>query len=253
MGLLDGQVEIARKTMVIFFLVDASGSMAGDKIGALNQVIREIIPMIGDISDTNADAKIKIAAMQISSGVEWIYGEPKEAADFMWSDLKAGGLTDLGEACLELNSKLSRKAFMAAASGSFAPVLILLSDGGATDNYHSGIAKLKENNWYKAAIKIAIAIGDDSDKDELKAFTGNTEAVFEVHNVEALKKVIRVVTVTSSQIGSKSSPIMSDMNEDGKKQQQIIDTIQEEIKDVDGAACAADPDSAYLSGTDDWD
>ena len=54
----------------------------------------------------------------------------------------------------------------------------------------------KVNNWFKAAIKIAIAIGDDADKDVLKQFAGNSEVVFTVHNIDALKQIIRIVAVT---------------------------------------------------------
>ena len=44
MGVLDETIEVPRKTMCLFFLVDGSGSMSGDKIGSLNQGIREVLP-----------------------------------------------------------------------------------------------------------------------------------------------------------------------------------------------------------------
>ena len=125
---------------------------------------------------------------------------------------------------------------MKTASGSVAPAIILLSGGGATDNVDQGIEKLKTNNWFKAAIKIAIAIGDDADKDELKKFTGNLEAVIEVHNIEALKQIIRIVAVTSSQIGSKSTSAT-----DTTKQDQVVEEIKQQIENIDGANTAADP------------
>lgn len=56
MGVLDETIEVPRKTMCLFFLVDGSGSMSGDKIGSLNQGIREVLPDLRDISDSNADA-----------------------------------------------------------------------------------------------------------------------------------------------------------------------------------------------------
>ena len=45
--------------MVLFFVVDTSGSMQGDKIGALNDAIRETVPDLKDLSENNADAKLK--------------------------------------------------------------------------------------------------------------------------------------------------------------------------------------------------
>lgn len=249
MGLLDETVSVPRRTMTLFFLIDTSGSMEGNKIGAVNDAVVNVLPMLNDISETNPDAEIKVAALEFSSGVNWLYDEPKLAKDFIWQDVAASGLTSLGAACSELASKLSRSGgFMQSASGSFAPAIILLSDGGPTDDYNSGLAKLKANNWFKSAIKIAIAIGDDADKDVLKDFTGSSEAVITVHNIDALKQIIRVVAVTSSQIGSKSSTAG-----ETTKQEQVVKDIQDATQNIDGAE-SSDSTSTVDSSQyiDDW-
>ena len=147
MSLIDVE-SVPRRTMTLFFMADTSGSMAGNKIGALNDAITNILPMISEISNTNPDAEIKIAALQFSSGTSWLYDEPKNAEDFVWQEQKASGLTSLGEACCELEKVMHRNGFMKSASGSYAPAIILLSDGGATDNFDQGIEKLKTNNWF---------------------------------------------------------------------------------------------------------
>ena len=158
MGAFDNVDEIPRRVMTLFFVVDTSGSMSGEKIASLNVAAREVIPFISDLSASNADAQIKIAVLEFSSGTEWMYPQPMDAENFQWRDLEAGGLTDLGEACIELGNKLSTKAYMTEATGSFAPAIILMSDGEPTDDYKRGLEKLKANNWFKAAIKVAIAI-----------------------------------------------------------------------------------------------
>ena len=225
MGLYDDVVDIPRRTMVLFFVVDCSGSMRGEKIGTVNNAIREVVPELKDISEENADAQIKIATLQFSSGAKWNVDEPVPAESFRWQDLDAEGITDLGEACRLLNDKLSRKAFMSDATGSFAPAIFLLSDGGPTDDYKKGLGKLKENNWFKKAIKVAIAIGEDANTDVLAEFTGNIESVITVHSPEALKKWIRFVSVRASEIGSKSSSVGS-QNENGEKSE----VTEEEVK-----------------------
>jgi uncharacterized protein YegL len=235
--------------MTLFFLIDTSGSMEGNKIGAVNDAVVNVLPMLNDISETNPDAEIKVAALEFSNGVNWLYDEPKLAKDFIWQDVAASGLTSLGAACSELASKLSRSGgFMQSASGSFAPAIILLSDGGPTDDYNTGLAKLKANNWFKSAIKIAIAIGDDADKDVLKDFTGSSEAVITVHNIDALKQIIRVVAVTSSQIGSKSSTAG-----ETTKQEQVVKDIQDATQNIEGAE-SSDSTSTVDSSQyiDDW-
>ncbi len=248
MSLLDDVVSIPRRTMTLFFLIDTSGSMAGNKIGAVNDAVVNVLPMLDEISASNPDAEIRVAALEFSNGASWLYDEPKLASDFIWQDVHASGLTALGAACLELNNKLSRNEFMQSASGSFAPAIILLSDGAPTDDFQSGLSKLKSNNWFKSAIKIAIAIGDDAELDVLKEFTGSVEAVFTVHNIEALKQVIRVVAVTSSQIGSKSSTAG-----ETSKQEQVISEVTEMVNDIDGAQSEAAPAPASSNSYDDWD
>lgn len=146
MSLLDDVVSVPRRTMTLFFLIDTSGSMMGNKIGAVNDAVVNVLPMLDDISKSNPDAEIKVAALEFSNGINWLYDEPKSSSDFVWQDVQASGLTSLGAACTELNSKLSRNGFMQSASGSFAPAIILLSDGGPTDDFQAGLAKLKSNN-----------------------------------------------------------------------------------------------------------
>ncbi len=206
MGLLDA-VSIPRRTMVLFFLVDTSGSMSGDKIGAVNEAIREVIPEINDISSENADAQIKIAVLDFSSGAHWIYDKPVEADQFVWNNLEVGGLTDMGVAFKMLNEKLSRTEFMSDITGSYAPAIFMMSDGAPTDDYKKELEELRKNKWFKVGIKVAVAIGDDANTDILKEFTGNEESVTRVRTPEALKKMIRFASVTASQIGSKSSGV----------------------------------------------
>lgn len=230
---LNDRVAIARKTMVLFFMVDTSGSMDGEKIGSVNDAIRETIPDLKDLSADNADAAIKIAAMSFDSDIRWLFKEPIDSEKFQWNDLTAEGVTCLGAALRELDGKLSKTAFLSEAAGSFAPVIILLSDGAPTDDYSSALQKIKQNNWFKYAIKIAIAIGNDAQKNVLAEFTGNPEAVIEVHNKSTLKSIIKFVSVTSSQVNSKSSGV-SDTSKQDTVIQQVQDFVDtENIEDVE--------------------
>lgn len=246
MGLYDEVVEVPRRTMVLFFVVDTSGSMSGEKIGTVNSAIEEIVPELKDISETNADAQIKVATLAFSTGTQWVNEKPIAAENFRWNYLDAGGVTDLGEACIQLNEKLSRNEFMSDVTGSFAPAIFLMSDGEPTDNYKHGLDKLKQNNWFKKAIKVAVAIGDDANQNILAEFTGNSEAVITVHHPEALKKWIKFVSVTASQIGSKSSNATgSDSGSQSDDGSDIVSKQDEFVKEIQSekAADAADWDS----------
>lgn len=227
MGKYDNVEGISKRTMVLFFLIDKSLSMSGSKIGAVNMAIREVIPEIKQIADDSADANIKIAILTFSNGAEWLYQSAIDIKDFNWSDINVVGMTDMGSAFKELNEKLSRTSgFMSDTAGSYAPAIFLMSDGQPTDEYSRSLIDLKSNNWFKAAIKAAIAIGDDADKDMLVEFTGNAESVLTAHTPEVLKKLIRFVSVTASKIGSKSSNAPVDGQDKTKQDdfnKQIVD------------------------------
>ncbi|GHS88476.1 tellurium resistance protein TerY [Campylobacterota bacterium] len=226
MSLLD-KVEIPRRAMTLFFLIDSSGSMDGSKIGAVNAAIEEVIPMLRELSEENADAQVKIAVLEFSDGVRWLTPSGAlEPAQFHWTHIYANGLTDFGAACRELNAKLSTKAFMKEATGSYAPAIFLLSDGAPTDDWERELGILKQNNWFKAGIKVACAIGEDADFDVLTEFTGSAQAVLMTHNAAALKKTIKFVSVRASQVASKSSNAGS-QGGDEQKQIDLNEAIQE--------------------------
>lgn len=220
---------ISRKTLVNFFVVDTSGSMAGAKITSVNVALEDTIPELAELSDGNPDSKIKLAMMEFSTGARWITNPegPEEITDFHFRHFSAAGLTDLGDALNELNKKLSRKAFMKSEGedqrGYFAPIIFFFTDGSPTDNWEPALEKIKQNNWYKYAVKIAVAIGDDADLDVLERVTGNKECVVKVTDPKELRKFIKFAAVTSSMIGSKSSNIG---DESESKQKIIGEAIQ---------------------------
>ena len=231
---------ISKKNLVIFFLVDTSGSMSGKKIGTLNTTMEELLPELRGLGGATTD--IKLAVMTFSSGCEWITKEPMSVDDYQyWTRLKAEGLTDLGEAFTELSNKLSRKEFLNAPSLSYAPVIFLLTDGYATDDALEGLKTLQHNNWYKYGLKVALGLGEKFDEELLKKFTGNPELVVTAKTSDQLSKLVKTIAVTSSQIGSRSMTLTNDedgreiMPEDvlGTKEKELADTIKDTINNDD--------------------
>ena len=243
MGLSDMIEPVPRKTMVLFFVIDTSGSMEGTKIGIVNSTIEELIPDLKDLSGSNSDAEIKIAVLQFSTGATWLTPSgPVDLENFTWKYLEAFGVTDLGEACEELNKKLSTKAFMSEATGSYAPAIFLMSDGMPTDDYKKELTRLKDNNWFKKAIKVAIAIGDNADRNILEEFTGSNESVLVAENSVMLKKMVRFVSVRASEVASKSSSAGNDGGFPSKQKEfeQDIKDFKDELEFDDSSAGSFD-------------
>lgn len=242
MGFDAANAEIARKTLVMFYMIDVSGSMDGTKIATVNDAMRELLPEMKKLSDDNADAVIKLAVMQFSSGAEWITQFPVDFGDFSWIDLQACGATYLGEACRLLNSKLKKDEFLQDKVGNLAPVIILMSDGGPNDDFEGGLAILKENRWFKHAIKIAIAIGDDADKNVLAQFTGSSELVIDAHNKQMLKNMIKFISVSSSTQASSKKGGGTNSDDDAKAaQEKLAEMIQEQVEEENDSGAGTLP------------
>jgi uncharacterized protein YegL len=196
--------------MVLIFVVDTSGSMEGEKIGAVNYAIESVLPELKKISEGNEEAEIKVAVLEFSSDARWQDSPPPPFSVeqfYRWTYLKTGGVTNFGMAYRELAKKLSshNDGFMTASGGSIAPVIILLSDGQSTDassKYAAALEELRQNDWFKFAIRIALAIGEAAAKNVLADFTGTEEAVMSAYNKEALIKMLRFMSVRPSQIRS---------------------------------------------------
>lgn len=229
---------LPRRVMPLIFMVDTSGSMLGAKIGSLNAAVREALNEVSEISKNNADAQIKVAALEFSSGASWMYDKLIEAESFQWQDLQAAGLTSFGAACEELNQKLSQShGWMTEPTGTRLPAIILLSDGGPTDEWKHALDKLKGNPWFKNGCKIAIAIGDDADKDVLTEFTGNVEAVLEARNVDQLKMLIKTVSATVSKVNSQSASAVnpSGPTSNNDPATEVVKKVKPEIPQPDPA------------------
>lgn len=244
---------IPKRVMPIFFIIDTSGSMEGKKIGAVNSAIEELIPDLRHISETQADSEIKLGILKFSSGCEWITPTLMSLSAFDdWEPLDAGGLTDLGAAFTELNAKLSKNGFMnrsSASSGYYSPVIILLSDGEPTDDYRSALKVIKENKWYQSAMKIAIAIGEDANREVLKASIKNPELLFNVNDIGNLKKVIHFIAVTSSQIASTSAAV-TDSESDNKVNLNDVSCSMAEAQMAEAAKIMMEQDDVDFNGID---
>ena len=234
-----GATSVSKKSLVIFFLIDTSGSMNGKKMGELNTIMEELIPEIRRVGE--ADTDVKVAVLTFNTEIAWMYPEPINIEDFEWTRLKAEGVTSMGAAFTELSAKMSRSSFLNSPSLSFAPVIFLMTDGYPSDDYKTGLKTLKANSWYKFGLKAALGIGNEANDDMLAEFTGTKDTVVHAYTGGQLAQMIKIVAVTASQIGSKSMTL-SDSNEKelteddvyAKQQQMLGQQIQELVDQTDG-------------------
>ena len=204
--------SVSKKSLVVFFLIDTSGSMKGKKMGELNTVMEELIPEIRRVGE--ADTDVKIAVLTFSTEVRWMYSNPIPIEDFEWARLRASGVTSMGAAFKELNHRMSRNSFLNSPSLSFAPVIFLMTDGYPSDDYKEGLRELQTNSWYKFGLKAALGIGQEANDNILAEFTGSKDTVVHAYSGGQLAQMIKIIAVTSAQIGSKSMTLSDDTGQE---------------------------------------
>lgn len=208
---------VAQTEVIVIPIIDVSGSMCGERIASVNDAMAEVPAQLADINDESVDSKLLIAPMEFSSGARWFAlknNQPAEVESFRWIDMKANGLTDLGAAFKLLTEKLTTedKGGWMKGRGGAAPVLILISDGGPTDDYQTQLKALKNRGWFNAALKFAVAV-EGADKSVLAEFTGNSEAVIDTTVIRNdLASIVKAVVVSASKTASKSASISNSDN-----------------------------------------
>ena len=210
---------IARKLGVVFFLIDASENMVGEKIEAINKTMPEIISMIKDMADDYVDIETKIATLRFGGDASWETPLPVGLEEYKYQNISAGGEAVMGKAFFELASKLDKKAFLSTPVGVHIPIMILLSDGKPCDDYNAGLEALRNNKYFSLGIRIAFAIGKDANMDFLAEFTGNRELVIESNNMGFLKRSIRYINIDSY-----DGPLLT-------RKEELIQQIRDEIKE----------------------
>lgn len=229
---------IAKQELNVIFVIDNSGSMAGEKIGAVNNAIRDVMSIMPDIQDDTGDAQIKISAMTFSDNAKWVCQEPQTVEDFKWHDVDTEGGTDLSQAYDALATYLCKKSNGGKMPdfGGVAPIIILMTDGMPTSyDWEKHLAELKKKGWFKVALKYAIAIEVNSDeaKDVLTKFTGTSETVLTVYTAEALRKVIKVIAITASKVKSSSATVGGGVGNANAVAQNEIAKNLEEVDDLE--------------------
>jgi uncharacterized protein YegL len=187
-----GLEAVGRRQLNVFFLVDCSGSMSGAKINSLNMAMRMAVPEMRKAALGNPLVDVVVRVLRFSDGAAWHVEGPVPVGEFEWSDLVAGGDTDMGHA---LALAASVMPTLSAAARQFPPVVVLMSDGQPSDDFEHGLRELLATRAGAKAVRVAIAIGSDADRDVLRQFIhdGRFEPL-EAHNVTQLVERIRWVS-----------------------------------------------------------
>lgn len=212
MGLLDlgKSLKISQRPLDIIYVIDTSGSMGGAKIEAVNKAMHELEELLRAESRKNPSAEVNVRILAFNNNYAyWHLEERTRAEDFHYRDITyVNGATPLGDAFRVLGDALDNENMP---KRGLAPVIILISDGWPTDEWRIPLNRLLSLPWGKKAVKIAIAIGNEPDKNILATFTEDIDHVLSANHTSTLKDFIKWTSTLVSQV----SQHISDIDKDG--------------------------------------
>ncbi|MBY6093952.1 vWA domain-containing protein [Ferrimonas balearica] len=193
MALNDFVVSTPRPLPVIL-LCDTSGSMSVDgKIEALNEAVKQMVATFSE--ESRIRAEIQVGLITFGQGV--IEHLPLTAAKDITNvvPMQAAGLTPLGAALNRTRMLLEDKEIIP--SRAYRPVIVLVSDGYATDDWEAPLEALNRSERASKVSRIAMAIGQDADRIMLEDFIDDPEApLFEAQHARDIHKFFRAVTMS---------------------------------------------------------
>ena len=199
--------RMASRPFHFIWLADGSGSMRVEgKIQALNHAIHEAIPHMRGAALDNPHATVFVNAIRFADEAQWMDDKLTPVSEFRWHDIEASGATVLGEALAMVGEALQPPLMTDRA---LAPVIALVTDGLPTDDFQAGLDHLLSKPWGRQALRVVVAIGEDSASNEaqeiFRAFMANDSLrPFHANNPEALAEQIR--WVSTAVLKSVSSP-----------------------------------------------
>ena len=155
------------RKLPVYLLLDTSGSMSGEPIEALKNGVQLMISSLRQNPQAIETAYISIITFDTTAQQLMPL---TDLASFQIPDMRASGVTALGEALrlvsLKIDSEVARTT--TTQKGDWKPLVFIMTDGVPTDDWQSGLAEFKQR---KVALTVACAAGFGAKTDILKQIT----------------------------------------------------------------------------------
>ena len=182
------------RPLPVIVAIDKSGSMSRDgKIDALNLALRDFVNSIKN-EDSPVEIQLALFSFGGSEAVCDLPLTPVDDVDVSTFNYAAFGKTPMGGAFTQIKFLIEDKDQVP--SRSYKPTIVLLTDGIPTDDYLTPMNALIQEGRSSKAFRIAMAIGDDADRDMLGKFVSSPELLISGDGARDIKKFFRFVTMS---------------------------------------------------------
>lgn len=157
------------RRLPVYILLDTSGSMSGEPIEAVKNGVQMMISSLRQ--NPQAIETAFLSVITFDSSAQQII-PLTDLASFQMVDIKASGVTALGEALNLVSSKIDTEVAKTTSEqkGDWKPLVFIMTDGIPTDDWQNGLNKFKKT---KVAFTVACAAGSGADTEILKQITNN--------------------------------------------------------------------------------
>lgn len=173
------------RRLPVFFLLDCSESMVGDKLDKVQEGIQKVVSSLR--SNPYALETVYVSAIAFA-GISKTIAPLVELPMFYPPKLPIGGGTNLGAGLDQLMVEIDRNVVKTTSEqkGDWKPIVYLLTDGRPTDESASSVARW--NAEYRRRTKlIAIGIGESVDFAVLRSLTDTVLAISDLdHDLKGL-------------------------------------------------------------------
>jgi len=157
------------RRLPVYLLLDTSGSMSGEPIEAVKNGVQIMISSLRQ--NPQAIETAFLSVITFDSIAQQII-PLTDLASFQMVDIKATGVTSLGEALKLVANKIETEVHKTTTEqkGDWKPLVFIMTDGIPTDDWQSGLKEFKKS---KVAFTVACAAGSGADSNILKQITDN--------------------------------------------------------------------------------
>ncbi len=157
------------RRLPVYLLLDTSGSMSGEPIEAVKNGVQIMISSLRQ--NPQAIETAFLSVITFDSTAQQII-PLTDLASFQMVDIRATGVTSLGEALKLVANKIDSEVQKTTTEqkGDWKPLVFIMTDGIPTDDWQSGLNEFRK---MKVAFTVACAAGNGADTNILKQITDN--------------------------------------------------------------------------------